>query len=77
MSSRGFGKCQKWCRQGEMVDPSNVASVTPTSTNTEWHIDVSHKNGKTIEIACASERDLQETLERGGRLIEEESAPRQ
>jgi hypothetical protein len=30
----------------------------------EWHIDVNLKNGDTIAIACASERDLQETRTR-------------
>ena len=60
---------------GELADPSNVASVTPTSTNTDWYIDVSLKNGETIAIACASERDLQETLERVGRLLEDRPAP--
>ena len=53
---------------GELVDMGDVTSVTPTSTNNEWYIGVSLKNGETIEIACASERDLQETLERVGRL---------
>jgi hypothetical protein len=60
---------------GELVDPRDVTSVTPSSNNSDWHIDVSLKNGDTIAIACASERDLQETLKRVGRLLDEGAAP--
>lgn len=59
---------------GELVDPREVASVTPSSNNSNWHIDVNLKNGETIAIACASERDLQETLERVGRMLGERAA---
>lgn len=59
---------------GELVDPRDVTSVTPNSDNSDWHIDVSLKSGETIAIACASERDLQETLERVGRLLGESAA---
>jgi hypothetical protein len=60
---------------GELVDPRDVTSVTPRSTVSDWRIDVNLKNGDRIAIACASERDLQETLERVGRLLDERSAP--
>jgi hypothetical protein len=60
---------------GELVDTRDVTSVTPCSNSNDWHIDVSLKNGGTIAIACASERDLQETLKRVGRLLEEGAAP--
>jgi hypothetical protein len=56
---------------GELVDPRDVTSVTPSFTVSEWHIDVNLKNGDTIAIACASERDLQETLKRVDRLLDE------
>jgi hypothetical protein len=60
---------------GELVDPRDVTSVMPRSNNSGWHIDVNLKNGDRIAIACASERDLQETLKRVGRLLEERAAP--
>lgn len=60
---------------GELVEPRDVTSVMPSSNKSDWHIDVNLKNGDTIAIACASERDLQETLERVGRLLEERGAP--
>ena len=60
---------------GELIDPHDVASVAPISTNNEWRVDVSLKNGETIAIACASERDLQETLKRVGRLLDQGAAP--
>ena len=59
---------------GELVDPRDVTSVMPHSNNSGWHIDVSLKNGETIAIACASERDLQETLKRVGRLLDQGAA---
>ena len=60
---------------GELIDTIDVTSVTPSSTNTGWQVDVSLKNGETIAIACASERDLQETLKRVGRLLDQGAAP--
>jgi hypothetical protein len=59
---------------GELIDTIDVTSVTPSSTNTGWQVDVSLKNGETIAIACASERDLQETLKRVGRLLDQGAA---
>ena len=55
---------------GELIDASDITSVEPSSANKEWHVDVHLKDGKTIAIAYASESDLQETLERVGRLLE-------
>jgi hypothetical protein len=60
---------------GELVDLGDVASVTPSSIKNDWHIDVTLKSGETIAIACASERDLQETLARVGRLLEQRAEP--
>jgi len=60
---------------GELVDMGDVASVTPSSIKNDWHIDVTLKSGETIAIACASERDLQETLARVGRLLEQRAEP--
>jgi hypothetical protein len=55
---------------GELIDPTDITSVAPSSSDSEWHVDVHLKGGKTIAIACASEGDLQETLKLVGRLLE-------